>query len=65
MTHINGRTDCQEPGSAPEPYAWQSSMGYLYLFLLLLAVFLGKLTKVATNNTQILYKFAHYITLRA
>ena len=23
--------DCQEPGSAPEPYARQSSMGYLYL----------------------------------
>ena len=26
------RADCQEPGSAPEPYAWKSSMGYLYLF---------------------------------
>ena len=26
------QADCQEPGSAPEPYAWQSSMGYLYLF---------------------------------
>ena len=24
--------DCQEPGSAPEPYTRQSSMGYLYLF---------------------------------
>jgi len=24
------QTDCQEPGSAPEPYARQSSMGYLY-----------------------------------
>ena len=24
--------DCQEPGSAPEPYARQSGMGYLYLF---------------------------------
>ena len=24
--------DCQEPGSAPEPYARQSSMGYIYLF---------------------------------
>jgi len=24
---------CQELGSAPEPYAWQSSMGYLYLLL--------------------------------
>ena len=24
------QADCQEPGSAPEPYARQSSMGYLY-----------------------------------
>jgi len=27
------QADCQAPGSAPEPYAWQSSMGYLYIFL--------------------------------
>jgi len=27
------QADCQEPGSAQEPYARQSSMGYLYLFL--------------------------------
>ena len=27
------QADCQELGSALEPYAWQSSMGYLYLFL--------------------------------
>ena len=26
------QADCREPGSAPEPYARQSSMGYLYLF---------------------------------
>ena len=26
------QADCQEPGSAREPYARQSSMGYLYLF---------------------------------
>jgi len=25
------QADCQEPGSAPEPCARQSSMGYLYL----------------------------------
>ena len=25
------QADCQEPGSAPEPYARQSSMGYIYL----------------------------------
>ena len=27
------QADCQAPGSAPEPYARQSSMGYLYFFL--------------------------------
>jgi len=27
------QADCQEPGSAPEPHAHQSSMGYLYLFI--------------------------------
>jgi len=26
------QADCQELGSAPEPYPRQSSMGYLYLF---------------------------------
>jgi len=26
------QADCQEPGSAPDTYAWQSSMGYIYLF---------------------------------
>jgi len=27
------QADCQEPGSAPEPYALRSITGYLYLFL--------------------------------
>ena len=26
------QTNCQLPGSATEPYARQSSMGYLYIF---------------------------------
>jgi len=26
------QADCQQPGSAMEPYARQSSIGYLYLF---------------------------------
>jgi len=26
------QADYQEPGSAPEPYARQSSIGYLYFF---------------------------------
>jgi len=30
------QADCQEPGSAPEPFAWQSSMGYLFLINLLI-----------------------------
>ena len=30
------QADCQEPGSAPEPYARQLSMGYLYLFIVYL-----------------------------
>jgi len=34
MTHAT----CQEPGSAPEPYARQSSMSYLYLFILILYI---------------------------
>jgi len=25
------QADCQEPGSAPEPYTLSSGMGYLYL----------------------------------
>jgi len=28
--HLQLQADCQEPGSAPEPYARQSSMGYLF-----------------------------------
>ena len=27
------KADCQEPGSAPEPYARQSSTGYLFSVL--------------------------------
>jgi len=27
------QADCQEPGSAPEPYVWQSSMGYTFTCL--------------------------------
>ena len=28
------QADCQEPGSAPEPYVRQSSTGYLYVFFI-------------------------------
>jgi len=28
------QADCEEPGSAPDPYAGQSSMGYLYFFMI-------------------------------
>ena len=33
------QSDCQEPGSAPEPYTWRSSKGYLYLFTFSYGVF--------------------------
>ena len=26
------QADCQEPGSAPEPCTWHSSVGYLFTF---------------------------------
>ena len=32
------QADCKEPGSAAEDYAWQSSIGYLYLYLLRLGL---------------------------
>ena len=34
------QADCQEPRSAPEPYARQSSMGYLYLCVFIFSIFL-------------------------
>ena len=34
------QADCQEPGSAPEPYALESSMGYLYLYFFMLLTFI-------------------------
>ena len=33
------QADCQEPGSAPQPYARQSSMGDLYFLGLTFAVY--------------------------
>jgi len=35
------QADCQELGSAPEPYAQQSSMGYIYLFRAAVSVLVG------------------------
>ena len=32
------QADCQEPRSAPEPYARQSSMGYLYLTFIIIII---------------------------
>ena len=32
MTHVTCRLSAKKPGSAPKPYARQSSVGYLYLF---------------------------------
>ena len=43
------QADCQEPGSVPEPYARQSSMGYLYLYVCLM---------LAMRHRQLLTVFA-------
>ena len=32
------QADCQEPGSAPGPYAGQSTMGYFYLLAVITSV---------------------------
>ena len=32
------QADCQAPGSAPEPFARQSSMGYLYFFMMMMLI---------------------------
>jgi len=37
------QADCQEPGSAPEPYARQSSTGYLYLCITISALLLQRI----------------------
>ena len=49
------QADCQGPGSAPEPYARQSSMGYLYLFYLphyFADWFVGVVSQVAEHPEQ-------------
>jgi len=38
---MSPEADCQEPGSAPEPYARQSSIGYVYLYLFTNAMLLA------------------------
>ena len=40
------QADCQEPGSAPESYARQSSMGSLLLYISLRALLLYSLLRV-------------------
>jgi len=50
------QSDCQEPGSAPEPYAGQSSMGYLYLFYSG-CVCLGKLLPLEGAWKKTLYAY--------
>ena len=35
MTHVTCRLTAKKPGSAPEPYARYSSIGYLYLLMYL------------------------------
>ena len=50
------QADCQEPGSAPEPYARQSSIGYLYLFICCQVTTLGKLFTHARASVTKQYK---------
>ena len=45
---------CQAPGSAPEPYARQSSMGYIYLFYLPLT---ESTTQMASRPVQLFVLF--------
>ena len=42
------QADCQEPGSALEPYARYSSMGYFYLFYVFLKLFTAILVRSDT-----------------
>jgi len=46
------QADCQEPGSTPEPYAQQLSMGYLYLYLLVFILHLLHVYAVIEKNTE-------------
>ena len=41
------QADCQEPGSAPEPYARQSSTGYLYIYWAVVADFMPPVCAIA------------------
>jgi len=43
------QADCKEPGSAPEPYARQLSMGYLYLFYNAAFTFIAELHRITVH----------------
>ena len=57
------QADCQEPGSAPEPYSRQSSMGYLYPFLLLVLLFNGHLPTNCLLVEEALHLYAAFLRL--
>jgi len=46
------RTDCHEPGSAPEPYARYSSMGYVYVFFPRWKIFVKGRFQVESKNPK-------------
>ena len=52
MCHL--QADCQEPGSAPEPYTRQSSMGYVYLFNVVIAIALCLSLSVCLSQAGVL-----------
>ena len=53
------QADCQEPGSAPEPYARYLSMDYFYLFLHILAS-LDSWQQLTTTDYQTLSKESQF-----
>jgi len=55
------QADCQEPGSAPEPYTRLSSMGYLYLFYNGVNVYELMLCSHSINLVKIFHKNQLYL----
>jgi len=47
------QADCQEPGSAPEHYARQSSMGYLFLLTYLLTYYCSESSTVIYTSGDV------------
>ena len=57
------QADCREPGSAPEPYARQSSVGYLYLLPFHSRRYFGDLCR--TYSTYSVVRFVYSVCMPA